>query len=147
METLPEAVENFFDAYAKRFNSSLHGADVDVEGTVDSFANCFVEASPVGITCGKNDNEFRNNIPKGYDFYRNIGTRSMTISKKEITILNDLHAMVKIHWDSEYQKKDGNKVLIDFDVFYFVQRTEKGIKIFAYITGDEQKVLKEHGLI
>jgi hypothetical protein len=54
--------------------------------------------------------------------------------------------MIKIHWLSEYLKKDNSHLSIDFDVFYFVQYVNGAIKIFSYITGDEQKILKENGL-
>lgn len=36
---------------------------------------------------------------------------------------------------------------IFFAVIYFVQSRENEHKIFAYITGDEQKAFRENGLI
>ena len=147
MDSFKTSIEAFFDNYRARFNASLQGAEVDVDGTVDSFSDCFIEASPVGINCGKNDKSFRKKIPKGYEFYKKIGTRSMLIEKREVTQLDDLHALVKITWRSEYNRKNDSMLTLDFDVFYLVQNTEQGIKIFAYITGDEQKLLKENGLI
>jgi hypothetical protein len=140
-------IERFFNAYEKRFNDSLAGLEPDVDGTVNSFAECFVEASPAGIICGKNDRKFRKAVPKGNEFYKSIGTQSMTIKDREITVIDDLHAMVKIHWHSVYKKNDNAEVIIEFDVHYLIQQKENGIKIFAYITGDEQKALKENGLI
>jgi hypothetical protein len=49
-------------------------------------------------------------------------------------------------YNNKIQFITNTSVVIDFDTFYFVQRI-KNLKIFAYITGDEQKVLKEHGLV
>ncbi len=37
---------------------------IDAEATAAAFADCFVEASPVGINCGKNDETFLAQIPK-----------------------------------------------------------------------------------
>ncbi len=37
--------------------------------------------------------------------------------------------------------------MIEFDVFYILQDINNELTIFAYITGDEQGVMKEHGLI
>ena len=147
MDDFKTSIEAFFDNYRARFNSSLSDGEVDVEGTVNSFTECFLEASPLGIMCGKNDRSFRKKIPKGYEFYKKIGTRSMIIEKKEITQLDEMHAMVKIFWRSEYNRKNDSPLTIDFEVFYLVQNTDDGIKIFTYITGDEQKVLKENRLI
>lgn len=147
MDTLKNRIEDFFDDYARRFNAALVENKVDPTEAANSFANCFVEASPLGITCAANDENFLKSIPKGYAFYKSIGTLSMTINSKEITLIDDYHSMVKIHWLSEYEKKDKRRVAIDFNVFYLVQHFHKDIKIFAYITGDEQKVLREYDLI
>ncbi len=141
-----DKVSAFFEAYEARFNQSLKG-EVDVEGTMAAFADSFTEASPAGVISGKNDETFKDTIPKGYEFYRSIGTQSMKIMALDITWLNDMHVMAKVCWQAIYQKKDGNKETINFDVFYFLQKQNGVLKIFAYITGDEQAVLKERGLI
>ncbi len=142
-----ELIAKFFDDYAKRFNAALKGEEPDVEQTVAAFAPCFVEASPVGIVCSKNDERFKDAVPKGYDFYKSIGTQSMKICSKVITILDSMHAMVKIHWQALYVKQAGNRAEIGFDVHYFVQVKDNVVKIFSYVTGDEQKLLEENGLV
>ncbi len=136
----------FFTDYEKRFNESLQ-KEVDVENTVKSFADCFIEASPRGVTCGKNNDEFRQQIPKGYEFYKSIGTQSMSVRSKNTTQLDELHYMTKVDWSAFYRKKDGEKVQIDFSVIYFTQMQQGEPKIFGYVTGDEEKVLKERGLV
>ena len=141
-----EKLEAFFDAYAKRFNEALQDKNVDVGAVVDTFAESFIEASPKGVISGKNDAEFKKAIPKGYDFYKSIGTKSMEIIDKGITLLDEFHAIVKIGWKANYEKKDGKAIIIEFDVFYIVQELKNTIKIFAYITGDEEKALKDNGL-
>jgi len=146
METFKDKIDKFFEDYAIRFKDAIGGKDPDIDGTVRSFSECFIEASPLGVHCGKNDEKFREVIPQGYAFYKSIGTRTMAIVSKEISILDEFHAMVKVYWHSTYVKnKDMAK--IEFVVYYLVQLREGLPKIFAYITGDEQKVLKEKGLI
>lgn len=139
-------LDDFFRAYEKRFNDFLSGKELDLEGTVNSFATFFVEASPAGVRGGANDNNFRPAVEKGYAFYKSIGTRSMTITGSDITLLDDFHAMARIHWRS-VNVKDNSEIVIDFEVIYFVQTIHSVSKIFAYITGDEQKVLRERELI
>lgn len=136
---MEKEIKSFFAAYEQRFNDALSGDASGIGDTVNSFAKYFVESSPAGVQGGANDESFKERLPKGYEFYRSIGTKSMRIGNLEITRLDPLHHMVKVHWISVYEKKD----TIEFDVIYFLN----GLKIFAYITGDEQKVLQEHGLV
>ena len=146
MEHRAVLIDKFFDEYERRFNQSLKTGEVDVNGTANSFAERFIESSPAGVVCGKNNFIFRLMIPRGFKYYRKIGTIDMSISSRQITHLDDGHAMAKIHWKSTYKKKDASQVQIEFDVIYLLRTTDE-IKIFAYITGDEQKVLREHGWI
>lgn len=129
------------------FNKAIKGESSDVEETARSFADCIIAADPDGVHCGKNDEQFRTMIPKGYDFYKSIGIISMEIISKEITMLDNYHTMTKVHWKSGFVKKDNSNGSIEFDVIYFLQTKTNEHKIFGYITGDEQKVLRENGLI
>lgn len=140
-------INHFFKLYETRFNDSLKGDEPDIEGTANAFTECFIEASPAGVICSQNDRKFRKALPKGYEFYKRIGILSMNIVSKEMTLLNELHAIVKVHWKSTYQKKDNTPGTIAFDVFYLLHLQHDQPKIFAYITGDEQQALREHGLI
>lgn len=141
-------LEDFFAAYAARTNAALADPpEVNAEATANAFAGCFIEASPNGIHCGTNNDEFRAAIPKGYEFYRSIGTKSMEIGSLTLTPLDDFHTQAKVHWVAKYQKQDGSQDEIEFDVIYFVQLLGDEPKIFAYITGDEQQVYKDKGLI
>ncbi len=148
MKDVQDVLEAFFGEYEARLNRALvDPAAVDVEATVSAFAPCFIEANPAGVICGKNDEQFLAAIPKGYEFYRAIGTQYMRILSKAITVLDDYHAMVKVHWVAAYKKQDDHEVQIEFDVIYFVQLINETPKIFGYITGDEQKAYQELGLL
>jgi hypothetical protein len=145
---MTKKLEEFFAAYAARTNAALADPPkVDVEAAASAFADSFIGASPKGVNCGKNDDELRAVIPKGYEFYRSIGTKRMDIDSLTLTQLDDFHTQAKVHWVAKYQKQDGSKEEIEFDVLYFVQDVGKGPKIFAYITGDEEQVYKDKGLI
>ncbi|WP_426291771.1 hypothetical protein ACN9ML_16660 [Dyadobacter endophyticus] len=145
MVDINDQIEQFFEAYEKRFAEGLAGNAV-AEGTATAFADFFVEASPMGIIGGKNDQDFLDRVPKGYDFYRSIGIAKMEIRQLDITELNELHHMVEVYWESFYEK-DGEPGSIEFSVIYFLQHLNETLKVFAYITGDEQAVLKERGLV
>ena len=143
-----EKIKQFFAEYEGRFNRSLQEPPtVDVQGVVKSFAPYFVEASPSGVHGGKNGWLFRMMVPRGFAYYKKIGTKSMKITAIDVTPLDDYHVMAKVPWDSRYLRKDGKEEQIEFDNLYFFQILADKPKIFAYITADEQKILKEHGLI
>lgn len=142
-------VTRFFREYAQRFERSLkESSDADTEGVVDAFADYFVAASPVGVHGGKNGLKFKFMIGRGFAYYRKIGTTAMKIAKLEVTPLDALHAMASVTWDSRYlRRKDGAKVRIVFTNLYFVHMDGGAPKIFAYVTGNEQALLKKHGLV
>lgn len=148
MQDAEKKIKEFFAAYAQRFNDSL-GSDpvIDVDGVRESFAHYFVESSPVGVQGGKNGLLFKKMIPRGFKQYRRIGTKSMQVASLDLTALDEFHWMAKVHWDSRYEKKDGTPEAIEFDVIYLLTTQSGSPKIFAYITGDEQKALAEKGLV
>lgn len=147
-ESLEARLTRFFGDYEARTNRALADPpEVDVEATAAAFADCFIEANPHGVVCGKNDQHFREAIPKGLEFYRSLGTRSMTITSLIPSALDGGHAMAKVHWRAEYGKEDGTGTSIDFDVIYLLQTAGEEPRIFGYITGDEQKAYEEMGLI
>ncbi|CAG5071363.1 hypothetical protein DYBT9623_03406 [Dyadobacter sp. CECT 9623] len=145
MEDINDDIQAFFEGYEKRFEEGLAGQAV-AEDTARVFADFFVEASPVGISGGKNDAQFLEAVPKGYEFYRSIGITKMEIRQIDITELNEMHYLVDVRWESFYEK-DGSEDSMEFSVIYFLQNRKSELKIFAYITGDEQAVLKERGLV
>jgi predicted ester cyclase len=139
-------VGEFFERYAERFNRSLAGEKVEAKEVAESFADHFVEASPAGVNGGKNGLLFRMMIPRGFAHYRKIGTTQMKVAALSMEPIDHRHALAKVHWDSRYKKKDGSDDRIEFDVTYLLHFEEGDPKIFAYITGDEERILEEHGL-
>jgi len=142
-----DSIDQFFDAYAARFNDSLTRDQIDLDSTVNAFADCFIEASPAGVQCSKNDQQFKEAIPQGYALYKQTGMQAMVIEGKELTLLDEMHALVRVQWRSDHIRKDATSVSIPFEVIYLLQQQESGLKIFAYITGDEQKVMQEKGVL
>ncbi len=141
-----QRLEKFFADYEARTNRALDGA-VDIEAITGSFSDCFLGANPNGVACGRNDEVFRAAISQGMEFYRSIGTKSMKITSISITSLDDCYSMAKVYWRALHEKKDSCKEAIDFCVIYLLQEVEGKIRIFAYVTGDEQKALRDRGLI
>lgn len=142
-----QQIDDFFNQYSDIFNNAISGYDHDIEQTAELYSDCFIGANPLGVQCGKNDKELRDFLLNGYEFYKKLGTTSMDIVSKEITILDEFHTMTKVWWKSNFIKQDSSKVSIEFENIYFTQTKDNQHKVFAWITGNEQAVLKEYGLI
>lgn len=147
MDNKKKQVDDFFNLYRDIFNNAIRVDTPDIEQTARLYSDCFIGANPLGVQCSKNDKEFRSFLLKGYDFYKKIGTVSMDIISKEMTILDEFHTMTKVHWKSDFIKPDNSKLSIEFENIYFIQTGGNQYKVFAWITGNEQAALKEHGLI
>lgn len=142
-----QAIDSFFNNYSAVFNRALKTEMPDIDETAELFSSCFIAASPLGVNCGQNNETFREAMQNGYTFYKNIGITSMDIVSKNIAVLDNFHAMTKIRWKSNFKKKDGSISYIEFENIYFTHFGDARLKVFAYITGDEQTALKDAGLI
>ena len=143
-----KAVEAFFKDYARRSDEALQDPPLeDVDGVVGAFAPFFVEASPKGVMGGANDANFRKMIPRGFARYRAVGGTGMRITGVEVTDLDDFNAMARIDWAFDYKRpSDGRKGSVTFQNLYFLNFAGDDPSVFAYITPDEEKAMKDHGL-
>ncbi|WP_244730329.1 hypothetical protein [Mesorhizobium sp. 113-3-3] len=55
--------------------------------------------------------------------------------------------MAKVQWSGDYERKDGSALPIDFKVDYLIERRDGRLKVFGWISGDEQAEFRKHGLI
>jgi hypothetical protein len=147
MSKKKKAIEEFFAGYESSFNEALANVNLDMREVIgSSFADCFIESTPSKVTCMERSG-FESKIRGGIDFYRGIGVKSMTIVSKDISMLDDFHAMAKVYWRYDYEK-DSKSGSLDFHVVYlFTMGTENSPRIFAYLAGDEERALKEKGLV
>jgi hypothetical protein len=143
MET---SVRKLFERYERFFEKFL-GGKLDMDEVASVYASVFIAASPAGIMTGTNDDQLKQAIPQGFAHYRAIGTKSMRIRNVRITPLDEHHCVAHVAWTADYARKDQPDVAIDFDVHYLVQKLDGAPKIFGWISGDEQAVLKKHGIV
>lgn len=143
MET---SVRQFFERYERLFNRSL-GGDTDMDEVAALYASEFIAASPAGVMAGKNDDQFKQVMAQGYARYRAIGTKGMRIRNISLSPVDDHHCVADVAWTATYARKDQPDVAIDFDVHYFVQKLNGEPKVFGWVSGDEEALLREHGII
>jgi hypothetical protein len=143
MET---SVRKLFERYERVFNRSL-GGDMDMDEVASLYASDFIAASPAGVTTGKNDDQLKRVMAEGYARYRAIGTKEMRIRNVVLTPLDEHHCVAHVAWRATYARQDEADVTIDFDLHYFVQKLDGAPKVFGWVAGDEQALLRKHGII
>jgi hypothetical protein len=143
MET---AVRNLFARYQRFFNRALDG-DVDLDEGASFYASAFIAASPAGIVAGKNDDQLGRIMEQGYKRYRATGTKEMWMRDVRLSPMDEHHCVAHVAWTAIYARQDAPDISIDFDVHYLVQKLTGEPKIFGWVSGDEQALLKEYGIV
>jgi len=143
---MESSVRAFFERYERLFNQSL-GGPADMDAIAALYATAFIAASPAGVTTGKNDQHLGQVMAEGYERYRAIGTKEMRIRHIRLSPIDGHHCMAHVAWTAIYARKDRPDISIDFDVHYFVQMLDGEPKVFGWVSGDEQALLKQHGII
>ena len=143
MET---SVRKLFGRYESFFNQSL-GGDMDMDEVAALYASEFIAASPAGVMTGKNDDQLKQVMAQGYARYRAIGTKEMRMRNVRLSPIDDHHCVAHVAWTATYARQDQPDVAIDFDVRYFVQKLDGEPKVFGWVSGDEQALLKKHCII
>jgi hypothetical protein len=142
---MEDSVRQFFERYERVFNQSL-GSDPDMDAAAGLYASEFIAASPAGVVAGKNDDQLRQTMAQGYARYRAMGTKDMRIRDVRVSPIDDHHCIAHVAWTATYRRRDRPDVVIEFDVHYFVQIVDREPKVFGWVAGDEQALLREHGI-
>jgi hypothetical protein len=110
------------------------------------YASDFIAASPAGVMTGKNDDQLKQAMEQGYARYRAIGTKEMRIRDVRISPIDEHHCLAHVAWTATYAREDQPDTAIDFEVHYLVQKLDGEAKVFGWVSGDEQALLKKHGI-
>ncbi len=143
MET---AVRNLFARYQRFFDHALDGV-VDLDQGASFYASAFIAASPAGVVAGTNDDRLGQLMEQGYERYRAMGTKEMRIRDVRLSAMDDHHCSAQVAWTAVYSRQNSPDVSIDFHIHYFVQTLSGEPKIFGWVSGDEQALLKGHGIV
>jgi hypothetical protein len=143
MET---SLRTFFKRYESFFRKSLAG-DIDMDEVAALYASEFIAASPAGVVAGRNDKRLKQVMAQSYARYRAMGTKDMRIRNVRFSPIDELHCVAHVAWTASYARRDQSDVAIDFDVHYFVQTLDGEPKVFGWVSGDEQALLRKHGII
>ena len=135
---MTNGIQKLFAEYEKAF------AALDIEKSAGFFADAFISAGPRGAIA-QSKPEFLKMAHKASEFYKSVGQTSAKILSLTETSISNEYSMVKVHWGVTF-RKSGDK-LIEFDVTYFIQKTDEEPKIIVFIVHeDEEKAMQELGL-
>lgn len=140
------SVRALFDRYERAFRRALEDK-ADMTEVAGFYAAEFIAASPAGVATGRNDEQLISAISQGYAHYRSIGTTDMRVRSLRITSIDAHHCLAHVAWTATYARAKGPETRIDFDVHYLVQKLAGDPSIFGWVSGDEQAVLRQHGII
>ena len=139
-------VRTLFGRYERCFNQAL-GGDIDMDEIASLYASDFIAATPAGVMTGRNDDRLSQVMAEGYARYRAMGTKAMRIRAIRLSRMDDHHCVAHVAWTATYAREGQPDVAIDFDVHYLVQKLDDAPKVFGWVSGDEQALLKQHGVI
>ncbi len=139
------AVRKLFERYEHLFRQGLAGK-ADMGEVASLYASDVIAASPSGVMSGKNDDELKRMMAKGYERYRAIGTKDMMLRHVHLSSIDESHCVAHVAWRATYVRGSQPDTKIDFDVHYLVQVLDGEAKVFGWVSGDEQAVLKQHGI-
>jgi hypothetical protein len=145
-EMMETSVRKLFERDERLFNQSL-GGGVDMGEVASLYASDFIAATPAGVMTGKNDDQLEHVMAQGYAHYRAIGTKGMRIRNVRLSAIDEHHCVAHVAWTATYARKDRPDIAIDFDVHYFVQTLDGVPKVFGWVSGDEQALLRKHGIV
>jgi hypothetical protein len=139
-------IQAFFERYERLFNQSL-GGDGDADAVAALYASEFIAASPAGVMTGKNDESLKAAMAQGYARYRALGTRHMRLRDVRLAPIDALHGVAHVAWTATYARHGRPDAAIDFDVHYFVQMRDDRLTVFGWVAGDEEALLRAHGIV
>jgi hypothetical protein len=143
---MENSVKELFERYEQLFRMALTD-EVDMDTVASSYAAAFVAASPAGVSVGRNDEHLKQVMRQGFENYRRIGTKDMRLRNVRIAPIDEHHCLAHVAWTAIYDRGSEPDISIDFEVHYLVQQLKDAPKIFGWVSGDEQAVLKQHGII
>lgn len=133
--------------YGRLAQAAVQEEATDASAFAAMFADHVIASSPAGVMSGRNDEDFAASIADGFAHYREIGATRFEIVALRIEVLDEIHALAHVGWEFDYRRPaDGFTGTIAFTNIYAVSAAGGEPRIFAWMTPDEQKALREHGL-
>ena len=138
-------LQAFFERYQQLFQEGLAG-HADLPAVAASYAAAFVAASPAGVSVGRNDEQLATVMRQGFERYQRLGTKSMALRGVRQSPIDAQHCVAHVAWTATYARAGGADVAIDFEVHYLMQQLDGPPRIFGWVSGDEEVLMRAHGI-
>ena len=139
-------IDAFMTRYAALFRRALI-EDPAPDEIAALYAAEVIAASPQGVRAARNDADFARAMRQAHARYRAIGTRDIRIETMRLSPIDDHHCIAHVGWHASYARDGAPDQQIAFEVHYLMQVLDDQPRIFGWVSGDEQAVLRQHGII
>lgn len=143
---MDEQIRVFFAQYERLFNDAL-GGEANLDQLSRFYSDEFIAAGPNGVRTGKNDDQLKKVMAQGYEHYRAIGTKSMHVRHVSCHDIDRGHCVARVEWTAGYESAHGKRIDVDFEVHYLIEMRGVEPRIFGWVAGDEESLLREKGII
>lgn len=134
------------DGFFARYEEGANSFDPDLAASL--YTAEFMAGDPNGVSCGRNDQAFRDAFVGRKEFFQQIGFKRAKILHVEATPLDKKYTMAKVHWQMTFEKHPGQPLDFKFFITYFLYDPGTGPRAASWISHeDEQSVMREAGLI
>jgi hypothetical protein len=98
-------------------------------------------------SCGGGDRPIRGRVRTRRRYEPTWGARIPTCREARATRSARRHGVAHVAWTATYARGDGPDVAIDFEVHYLLQERDGELKVFGWVSADEEASLREHGIL
>ena len=148
MQEKATPARELFDIYARLNDEAMRRDLTDEERATlgGLFAEHVVGSSPQGVVSAEAA-RLPDILKDSQANYRRVGGKRFKIASVEISGIDDIHLACTVAWVFDYVNAAGSSGSVRFSNIYYLTFAGGSPKIFAFITPDEGKAMREHGLV
>jgi hypothetical protein len=141
------AARRLFEIYGRLNDEAMHRELLDDERKTLAglFAANVVGSSPQGVVAAEAA-RLPYILKDAQAEYRKVGGRRFIVTDVRVTDIDAIHVQCAVDWRFGYVNAAGKSGNVDFTNLYYLTFASGSPKIFAFITPDEGKAMREHGL-
>lgn len=130
-----QTIENFLLRYSEAV------AECNFDEIVKRFHDFFILSTQDNVWYLKNNLDFKNNLAKSFEVYKNLGSAYCKMIDNDIQLFASDHAIATIRWglfDSL------NQLILKFEITYCLKIFDREWKYVFVMDHDEEKNIREY---
>ena len=148
MDENEASARELFETYGRLNDEAMRRelSDDERQRLAGFFADHVVGSSPQGVVVAAAADLPR--FLKGAQAnYRKVGGKRFLVTGVRFARIDETHAQCAVDWNFAYVNAAGRSGEVGFTNLYYLTFAGGTPKIFAFITPDEGKAMREHGLV